>query len=100
MKREEEGIKEGLTKIEKKVLIGESTFLSFGFVVTIILAVVYTVNIDGKASANARANATIIQKQDRFGQQYLKQMEILNDELKTLNTRLGRIEGKLDSIKR
>lgn len=98
MNEEKKEVKEGLTKREKRILIGESTFLSFGFVVSIILAVVYTVNIDGKANANARATSTIIGQQTRFEQTYLKQMEILNGELKTLNTRLGRIEGKLDSI--
>jgi hypothetical protein len=87
-----------LTQTEKRILIGEGTFLSAGFVVTVICAVVFTVRIDGKANANAKSNGEIIQRQKTFETQYLKQMDTLNKNLQELNTRMGRIEGKLDSI--
>lgn len=86
---------EGLTRQEKRILLGESTFVSVGFVVILIGAVVFTMRIDGKANANARANDLIISKQDKFETQYLKQMQTLNTELQKMNTRLGRIEGAL-----
>ena len=89
--------KEGLSEQEKKILIGESTFLSFGFVITIILAVVFTVRIDGKANVNAQAVNDIIQKQNSFENKFMDKMDTVANELKKLNTRLSRIEGKLDT---
>ena len=89
-------LSEGLTKNEKRVLIGESTFLSFGFVVTIILAVVFTVRIDGKADANAKSVNEIVKNQDSFSSQVLTKMDSFILEMQKINTRLSRIEGQLD----
>jgi tetrahydromethanopterin S-methyltransferase subunit G len=90
---------EGLTRREKKILLGESTFLSIGFVISIILAVVYTVNIDGKSNANAKTLTQNTIELQEFRKQYINQMTIYTNEIKELNNRLGRIEGKLDVIK-
>lgn len=90
---------EGLTPEEKRILIGEGTFLSVGFVVLIITAVIYTSSIGGTAKANT-ANIIVIRDSiNSYQEQYVEQMKIYNKHISELNTRMGRMEGKIDGIK-
>lgn len=74
---------------EKNFLLGETTFLSL----TMVIAIVGSVYFFGRLSYKIDANAAQISEIKIEHQKFMSDIVI---ELKELNRRLGRIEGKLD----
>lgn len=87
--------KEGFSNLEKKVLIGEGTFVSISLLATIVVAVIYVSSLNGRVEAHTNSIILVQKDVSDFKTNYLKQMEIYNRNVEELNTRLSRIEGKL-----
>jgi len=90
----------GFSKTEKRLLLGESTFVSIGFVAVIIAGTIFVASIKGEAAQNAENIKNIRSDVRDFKAQYLKQMELYRQDINKIGTSLGRIEGKLDRGKK
>lgn len=81
---------------EKKVLLGETTYLSIGLTALLIGATYSISQIKSELQANAAQIDELQQKQMYIMEKQIQQSENISKELKELNLRLGRIEGKLN----
>lgn len=81
---------------EKKVLLGETTFMSITMVAAIIAASFVAGNLATKIEANASQIQQLNAEHTLYMERIIKSNRGVEKELKELNLRLGRVEGKLD----
>jgi hypothetical protein len=82
------------TKTEKKVLLTETTGITIGVLVLIVIGVVYVVTVAGVSSANSKAITLNEQRINSFVETYKGHTRIVDKNFNELKGEIGELKGQ------